>query len=104
MLLVARLSAVGSLTNAVRVPVVQSHNASHRNLTPNSLAAAHSLPHLLHSLPHTPSQQLFFCLPGAEAAVAANDWALFRQIMGPSCSEGQLQAYIQQLQQPGVAG
>lgn len=45
--------------------------------------------------------QLFFCLPGAEAAVTANDWALFRQIMGSSCSQQQLDMYVQQLSQPG---
>lgn len=45
--------------------------------------------------------QLFFCLPGAEAALTANDWALFRQIMGSSCSQQQLDVYVQQLSQPG---
>jgi hypothetical protein len=33
--------------------------------------------------------------------VTAHDWALFRQIMGASCSEAQLQEYIRQLQRPG---
>lgn len=46
--------------------------------------------------------QLFFCLPGAEAAVTAHDWALFRQIMGSSCSQQQLDAYVQQLARPGA--
>jgi hypothetical protein len=48
-----------------------------------------------------PLLQLFFCLPGAEAAVSANDWALFRQIIGRSCSQQQLAVYVQQLSEPG---
>jgi hypothetical protein len=47
--------------------------------------------------------QLFFCLPGAEDAVAANGWSLFRQIMGSSVSQPQVEAYVQQLSQPGTS-
>jgi hypothetical protein len=33
--------------------------------------------------------------------VSANDWALFRQIIGRSCSQQQLAVYVQQLSEPG---
>lgn len=45
---------------------------------------------------------LYFLLPGAEDALQANDWALFRLVMGAGCNEQQLQQYQEQLSQPGV--
>jgi hypothetical protein len=44
---------------------------------------------------------LFFTLAGAEAALTANDWALFEQVMGQGCSQQQVQQYISALSQPG---
>ncbi|WIA18609.1 hypothetical protein OEZ85_003315 [Tetradesmus obliquus] len=45
---------------------------------------------------------LFFTLPGAEAALTANGWALFKQVMGQGCSQQQVQQYISALSQPGA--
>jgi hypothetical protein len=45
---------------------------------------------------------LFFMLPGAEAALTANGWALFKQVMGQGCSQQQVQQYINALSQPGT--
>ncbi|KAF6255606.1 putative hydrolase or acyltransferase of alpha/beta superfamily [Scenedesmus sp. NREL 46B-D3] len=45
---------------------------------------------------------LFFTLPGAEAALTADDWALFRQVMGQGCGQQQVQQYVDALSQPGA--
>jgi hypothetical protein len=44
---------------------------------------------------------LFFTLPGAEAALTADGWALFKQVMGQGCSQQQVQQYVDALSQPG---
>eukprot|EP00882_Tetradesmus_deserticola_P008883 GHRQ01009372.1.p3 GENE.GHRQ01009372.1~~GHRQ01009372.1.p3 ORF type:complete len:162 (+),score=50.76 GHRQ01009372.1:1145-1630(+) len=45
---------------------------------------------------------LFFTLPGAEAALTAHGWELFRQVMGQGCSPQQVQQYVDALSQPGA--
>jgi hypothetical protein len=45
---------------------------------------------------------LFFQQPEAEALVAADDWALLRQMFGLNANEAELQAYIDALSQPGA--
>jgi hypothetical protein len=44
---------------------------------------------------------LFFTLPGAEAALTADGWALFKQVMGQGCSQQQVQQYVEALSKPG---
>jgi hypothetical protein len=45
---------------------------------------------------------LFFTLPGAEQALTASDWKLFRQVMDPASNSSEdVERYVQQLAQPG---
>lgn len=45
---------------------------------------------------------LFFQHPEAEALLAADDWALMRQLLGKNSSEAKVQDYIDALSQPGA--